>query len=126
MGDTDGAIEPMAMAVAAADPGHRAWYRPQLGDLHFSRGDVRVAARLQDEALVLAPNSHAAPAGSARAHAAMGETERAVALYSRSLQLLPSPLVAEELGFLGVITIWFIYRIARGWIALKDGRPMYV
>jgi uncharacterized membrane protein len=26
---------------------------------------------------------------------------------------------------LAVITIWFIYRVARGWIALKDGRPMY-
>ena len=25
-----------------------------------------------------------------------------------------------------VVTIWFIYRIARGWLALKDGRPMYV
>ena len=26
---------------------------------------------------------------------------------------------------LGIVTIWFIYRIARGWMALKDGRPMY-
>ena len=26
---------------------------------------------------------------------------------------------------LGIVTIWFIYRIARGWLALKDGRPMY-
>jgi uncharacterized membrane protein len=26
---------------------------------------------------------------------------------------------------LGVITIWFIYRIARGWLALNDRRPMY-
>jgi uncharacterized membrane protein len=24
-----------------------------------------------------------------------------------------------------VITVWFIYRIARGWIALNDRRPMY-
>jgi uncharacterized membrane protein len=27
---------------------------------------------------------------------------------------------------LAVISIWFVYRIARGWIALRDGRPMYV
>jgi uncharacterized membrane protein len=27
---------------------------------------------------------------------------------------------------LGIVTIWFIYRIARGWLALRDGRPMYV
>jgi uncharacterized membrane protein len=25
----------------------------------------------------------------------------------------------------GIISLWFIYRIARGWIALRDGRPMY-
>ena len=24
-----------------------------------------------------------------------------------------------------VITVWFIYRVARGWIALRDVRPMY-
>jgi uncharacterized membrane protein len=27
---------------------------------------------------------------------------------------------------LAVISVWFIYRIARGWMALNDGRPMYV
>lgn len=26
---------------------------------------------------------------------------------------------------LGLLAIWFIYRIARGWIALRDGKPMY-
>ena len=26
---------------------------------------------------------------------------------------------------LGIVTIWFIYRIARGWLALRDGQPMY-
>ena len=26
---------------------------------------------------------------------------------------------------LGVIAIWFIYRIARGWLALNERRPMY-
>ncbi|HUE85333.1 MAG TPA: hypothetical protein VMO26_04580 [Vicinamibacterales bacterium] len=26
---------------------------------------------------------------------------------------------------LAIVTIWFIYRIARGWLALKDGQPMY-
>ena len=27
---------------------------------------------------------------------------------------------------LGVVGLWFIYRIARGWLALGDRRPMYV
>ena len=26
---------------------------------------------------------------------------------------------------LGLVGLWFIYRIARGWLALKDRRPMY-
>jgi uncharacterized membrane protein len=26
---------------------------------------------------------------------------------------------------LGIVTLWFIYRVARGWVALRDGRPMY-
>jgi len=24
------------------------------------------------------------------------------------------------------VTVWFIYRVARGWLALRDRRPMYV
>lgn len=24
-----------------------------------------------------------------------------------------------------LVSLWFIYRIIRGWLALKDGRPMY-
>ena len=27
---------------------------------------------------------------------------------------------------LGIVTLWFIYRVARGWMALREGRPMYV
>lgn len=23
------------------------------------------------------------------------------------------------------VTVWFVYRIARGWLALNDGKPMY-
>jgi len=26
---------------------------------------------------------------------------------------------------IGFVTLWFIYRIGRGWLALNDGRPMY-
>lgn len=25
-----------------------------------------------------------------------------------------------------IISLWFVYRIIRGWLALRDGRPMYV
>ena len=26
---------------------------------------------------------------------------------------------------LGIVALWFIYRIARGWVALQAGQPMY-
>ena len=26
----------------------------------------------------------------------------------------------------GILAIWFVYRIARGWMALTSGRPMYI
>ena len=26
---------------------------------------------------------------------------------------------------LGLVGVWFIYRVARGWLQLKDRRPMY-
>ena len=26
---------------------------------------------------------------------------------------------------IAIVSVWFIYRIVRGWLALKDGRPMY-
>ena len=25
---------------------------------------------------------------------------------------------------LAIVSVWFVYRIARGWLALRDGRPM--
>jgi uncharacterized membrane protein len=27
---------------------------------------------------------------------------------------------------LAIVSFWFVYRIIRGWMALRDGRPMYV
>jgi uncharacterized membrane protein len=28
-------------------------------------------------------------------------------------------------GILGLVTIWLAYRIGKGWLRLRDGRPMY-
>lgn len=42
------------------------------------------------------------------------------------------PLMVILIGFatlpigLGVIGLWLIYRVVRGWLALRDRRPMYV
>ncbi|HMU55890.1 MAG TPA: hypothetical protein PKA61_12840 [Nitrospira sp.] len=27
---------------------------------------------------------------------------------------------------MGIVGLWFVYRIVRGWVTLVDGRPMYV
>lgn len=37
-------------------------------------------------------------------------------------------LVGIPLAFaiFGVITLWIVYRLGRGWLRLLDGRPMYV
>ena len=26
---------------------------------------------------------------------------------------------------LGLVALWFVYRVVRGWLALRDGKPMY-
>src|SRR5215468_4926619 len=42
--------------------------------------------------------------------------------------LLILTIIGIFIGLLGLVAlaIWIIYRVARGWLALKDGRPMYV
>lgn len=40
------------------------------------------------------------------------------------LGVLTTPILIGYL-VLGVVTIWLIYRIARGWIYLVDGKEMY-
>jgi uncharacterized membrane protein len=34
--------------------------------------------------------------------------------------------IVAGLAGLGALTIWIIYRLVRGWLALRDKRPMYV
>ena len=41
------------------------------------------------------------------------------------LGVLTVPLLIGKL-VLGILTLWLIYRIARGWICLVDGKEMYV
>lgn len=39
--------------------------------------------------------------------------------------MLTTPLLIGY-AVLGILTLWLIYRIARGWICLVDGKEMYV
>jgi uncharacterized membrane protein len=53
-------------------------------------------------------------------------------LMSIIVWVISLPLMLAIIGFgtlwlgLALISIWLIYRIARGWLALRDGRAMYV
>ena len=49
-------------------------------------------------------------------------------LWAVVCMLLIVSIIGIFLGLLGLVAlgIWIIYRVARGWLALKDGRPMYV
>jgi uncharacterized membrane protein len=42
--------------------------------------------------------------------------------------LVAVTLIGIPLALLGyaALAVWIIYRVARGWLALKDARPMYV
>ena len=42
--------------------------------------------------------------------------------------LLALTIIGIPLALVGfaALAIWIVYRVARGWLALKDGRPMYV
>ncbi|HEX4826112.1 MAG TPA: tetratricopeptide repeat protein [Candidatus Polarisedimenticolaceae bacterium] len=102
-GDNDGAIELMSRALdaaVAAGPAERAWYLSQRGDLRFARGGLSEAAADHGAAVALAPQAPWALAGLARDEAALDHDERAIALDRRSLEILPSPLVAAELATL--------------------------
>src|SRR5215471_5717437 len=49
-------------------------------------------------------------------------------LWALVILLLIVTIIGIPFAFLGVFAlgIWIIYRVARGWLALKDRRPMYV
>ncbi|HWS99921.1 MAG TPA: tetratricopeptide repeat protein [Pyrinomonadaceae bacterium] len=85
-GDTEGAIEAMAVAVKAAspqDPENSAWCRVQLGNLLINAGRLAEAEREFDTALRISPDYRMALEGKARARIAAGDLESAVSIYKR-------------------------------------------
>ncbi len=54
------------------------------------------------------------------------------ALWAVLIWAVSLPLMLVLIGFplffvgFGVLTIWIIYRVLRGWLALRDRRPMYL
>ena len=99
-GDLPGAIEAMERAVAAAGPAteNTEYVRVQLGNLQLASGDLAAAERTYREALARLPNYHLALAGLARARAAGGDLDGAIALFERAKAQLPLPETVIGLG----------------------------
>jgi tetratricopeptide (TPR) repeat protein len=81
-GDIDDATRLMQRALDdAPTPADRSFALLHLGDLAFNDGDATTALDYYERALDALPDSAAALAGRARAEAALGQTERALADY---------------------------------------------
>ena len=90
-GDLDGAIEAMTWAVQAGAPTREmsAWCAVQLGNLHFTRGDLPAAEAADRDALQRLDGYIYAEGGLARIRAARGDLTGAAEDDERLLQRLP-------------------------------------
>jgi tetratricopeptide (TPR) repeat protein len=102
-GDGPGASRLAASAErAAASEGAigatRAWYAAYRAKLALDAGDLDVAAAHAARALALAPDYHVSIATMAAVRAAQGRIDAAIALYERSVALVPDPATLAALG----------------------------
>lgn len=100
MGDVEGAIEGMNMAIDAGSSGTeaRAWCRVQLGHLYFNSDKPNLADAEYQRALLEFPNYLHALAGHARVQAARRNYLEAVSLYTQVVQTMPIPEYVISLG----------------------------
>jgi tetratricopeptide (TPR) repeat protein len=99
LGETEGAVEAMKMAVAAAGRGEPvAWALVHLGNLYRATGDLAPAARAYREALAHVDGYAPALGGLARVSWWRGDLEKAARLFERALATTPVPEYAVGLG----------------------------
>jgi len=75
-----------------------AWYAHLRAQINFDRGDYELAAACEKEALSIAPAYYVAEAGLARASAAQGLIDDAIAHYERAIAAVPQPEYLAALG----------------------------
>ncbi len=94
LGDRATAIATLEMAAATAEhaePEALAWTLVHLGHEHLALGDADAAGRAYERALDAFPDYHLALAGLARARAAQGRIDEAIALAAHAAERVPSP-----------------------------------
>jgi tetratricopeptide (TPR) repeat protein len=100
LGDVDGAVEAMELAVDAArgsaEPA--AWSMTQLGKIHFSVGSYDEAARWFDRALLALPGYVFALDAMAHVEAAKGNLAQAIQLELQAAETNPLPQFVATLG----------------------------
>jgi tetratricopeptide (TPR) repeat protein len=98
-GYREDAAAAMARATGAAkSPAEKAYCLARTGDLQWERGEVDEALKSYEAALRTDPAQGRALAGRARALAALGRPDEAVAGYRAALEKVPEPRYALELG----------------------------
>lgn len=92
-GDVPGAISAMRSALEATpERGEDAsWVRSQIGDLHFSVGDVSAALDSYESAAEVAPDYYLPKVGLSRVAAARGNLDGAIEIMSGVVDSYPSP-----------------------------------
>lgn len=75
-----------------------AWYRFQLGELYYNRGDLRRAHRWYNESEQALPGYYLASAGLGKVAAARGDYDEAIARYEALVEQLPQPGFVAALG----------------------------
>jgi tetratricopeptide (TPR) repeat protein len=102
-GDMEGAVADLTRAIEEGRQAGRpresvAWAQWQLGNEYFAVGDLARAQASHAAALAVFPGYYRATAGLAQVRAAQKRFDEAIALYQRSLAVIPLPETAAALG----------------------------
>src|ERR1700691_3119813 len=102
-GDSAEAVRLMKSAIAAALQNNvprenLAWLYFESGERYFQAGDLGNADLSYQSGITADPNHYRSLAGLAKVRAVQGKLEESIALYQRSIGIIPFPVYVAELG----------------------------
>jgi tetratricopeptide (TPR) repeat protein len=102
-GDSEESIRLMNSAVDAGmqtnvPRENLAWLYFELGERYFQAGDLANAEQSYRAGMAADPNHYRSLAGLAKVRAAQGRWDESIALYQRSIAIIPFPVYVAELG----------------------------